>query len=57
MKIREFQVRPNIPPAIAPIREIAMNLWFSWNWEAVQLFMRLNPELWEKSYQNPVLML
>ncbi|MGA7104629.1 MAG: alpha-glucan family phosphorylase, partial [Candidatus Deferrimicrobiaceae bacterium] len=34
-----------------------MNLWFSWNWEAVQLFIRLNPELWEKTYQNPVLML
>ena len=57
MKIREFQVRPNIPPAIAPLREIAMNLWFSWNWEAVQLFMRLNPTLWEQCYQNPVLML
>lgn len=57
MKIREFQVRPNIPQAIAPLREIAMNLWFSWNWEAVQLFMRLNPELWERCYQNPVLML
>ena len=57
MKIREFQVRPNIPPAIAPLREIAMNLWFSWNWEAVQLFMRLDPVLWERCYQNPVLML
>ena len=34
-----------------------MNLWFSWNWEAVQLFIRMNPDLWEKSYQNPVLML
>ncbi len=34
-----------------------MNLWFSWNWEAVHLFIRLNPDLWEKSYQNPVLML
>jgi starch phosphorylase len=34
-----------------------MNLWYSWNWEAVQLFIRLSPDLWEKSYQNPVLML
>ena len=57
MKIREFHVRPNLPPEILPLQEIAMNLWFSWNWEAVQLFIRLNPDLWEKSYQNPVLML
>jgi len=57
MKIREFHVRPNLPPELLPLREIAMNLWFSWNWDAVQLFIRLSPGLWEKSYQNPVLML
>jgi starch phosphorylase len=57
MKFRHFHVRPDIPPAIQPLHEIAMNLWFSWNWEAVQLFIRLNPDLWEKTYQNPVLML
>ncbi len=57
MKIREFHVRPNLPPELKPLQEIAMNLWFSWNWEAVQLFIRMNPDLWEKSYQNPVLML
>ncbi len=57
MKIREFHVRPNLPPELKPLQEIAMNLWFSWNWEAVQLFIRLNPDLWERSYQNPVLML
>ena len=57
MKIREFHVRPNLPPELLPLQKIAMNLWFSWNWEAVQLFIRLSPDLWEKSYQNPVLML
>ncbi|HEU5361547.1 MAG TPA: alpha-glucan family phosphorylase [Candidatus Deferrimicrobiaceae bacterium] len=57
MKVREFHVRPNLPQELKPLQEIAMNLWFSWNWEAVQLFIRLSPDLWEKSYQNPVLML
>ncbi len=57
MRIRHFHVRPNIPKELAPLQEIARNLWFSWNWEAVQLFIRLSPSLWEKSYQNPVLML
>jgi starch phosphorylase len=57
MRVRHFHVRPNIPKELAPLQEIARNLWFSWNWEAVQLFIRLSPSLWEKSYQNPVLML
>ncbi|MDY6843867.1 MAG: alpha-glucan family phosphorylase [Thermodesulfobacteriota bacterium] len=57
MKIREFTVVPDLPEKIKHLQDLAMNMWFSWNWEAVQLFIRLDPELWEKSYQNPVLML
>lgn len=57
MKVRHFHVRPDIPAALKPLEDLARNLWFSWNWEAVQLFIRLNPKLWERSYQNPVLML
>jgi starch phosphorylase len=57
MRIRHFHVQPNIPKELAPLGEIARNLWFSWNWEAVQLFIRLNPVLWEQAYQNPVHML
>ena len=57
MNIRAFHVKPNLPEARMPLNDLAMNLWFSWNWDAVQLFIRLNPVLWEKSYQNPVLML
>src|SRR5512143_2359604 len=57
MKVRHFHVRPNIPQELLPLKDLAMNLWFSWNWEAVQLFIRLNPLLWEQSYQNPVQML
>ena len=39
------------------VLDIAYNLWFSWNWEAVELFIRLDPESWDKTYQNPALML
>ena len=57
MRVRHFHVRPNIPRELLHLHDIARNLWFSWNWEAVQLFIRLNPVLWEKAYQNPVAML
>src|SRR3990172_4631136 len=57
MRIRHFHVGQNIPKELASLEEIARNLWFSWSWEAVQLFIRLNPVLWEAAYQNPVQML
>lgn len=57
MKIRKFLVAPRIPDRIAHIKDLAMNLWFCWNWEAVRLFLRLDHRLWEACYQNPVEML
>jgi len=57
MNIHSFQVKPNLPSVLAPLRELAMNVWYSWNWDAVQLFIRLDPVLWEQCGQNPVLML
>ena len=57
MRIRQFLVLPNLPEKIYRLRELAMNMWFSWNWEIVKLFIRIDSDLWEKSYQNPIEML
>ncbi len=57
MQIKQFLVLPNLPERISRLRELAMNLWFSWNWDIVKLFIRIDSELWEKSYQNPIEML
>nr|MBN2277039.1 alpha-glucan family phosphorylase [candidate division Zixibacteria bacterium] len=57
MKIKQFLVLPNLPERISRLRELAMNMWFSWNWDIVKLFIRIDSELWEKSYQNPIEML
>jgi len=57
MKIRQFLVLPNLPEKIHRLRELAMNMWFSWNWDIVKLFIRIDSDLWEKSYQNPIEML
>lgn len=57
MKIRSFNVIPHLPAQLKPLDEMSRNLWFSWHWSAVKLFIGLNPEQWEKSYQNPVWML
>ena len=57
MKITSFTVLPETPEALSRLKEIAYNMWYSWNWEAVELFIRLDPEYWEKSYQSPINML
>ena len=57
MKVRQFNIVPNLPDSIRPLRDIAMNLWSSWNWQAAQLFIRLDAETWEKCRQNLVMTL
>ena len=57
MNITPFNVVAKLPPELEPLREIAYNIWFSWNWDAVQLFIRMETEYWERTYQNPALML
>jgi starch phosphorylase len=55
--IRTLQVHPTLPNSIQDLKEIAFNLWWAWNPDAVALFRRLDRNLWETSGHNPVLML
>jgi starch phosphorylase len=55
--IRTFQVFPDVPEPLAPLLELAHNLWWVWNPDAVELFRRLDRKLWEDVYHNPVKLL
>jgi starch phosphorylase len=57
MRILTHTVKPKIPKALAPLEDIAHNLWLSWNFEAVQLFIRLDYDIWLTCQQNPAKML
>ncbi|MDD3827013.1 MAG: alpha-glucan family phosphorylase [Anaerolineae bacterium] len=52
-----FRVVPCLPPRLERLRELAHNLWWTWNHEAIELFQRLEPDLWQSTGHNPVLML
>ena len=52
--IRKFTVIPALPPELEPLRELAYNLWWSWNHDAITLFYRLDRELWDRTEHNPV---
>ncbi|HNT05523.1 MAG TPA: DUF3417 domain-containing protein, partial [Anaerolineae bacterium] len=45
---------PSLPPALSALKELAYNLWWTWNSEAIELFRRLDREAWEQSGHNPV---
>jgi len=55
--IRTLEVQPALPDRLEPLREIAYNLLWCWQLEAVELFRRLDRGLWEKANHNPVLLL
>src|SRR5262249_23343322 len=55
--IREFLVRPAMPPALSRLAELAYNLLWSWEPIVRALFRRLDPNLWRDCGYNPVLML
>jgi starch phosphorylase len=55
--IRTFNVKPSLPERLEPLRKLAYNLYWSWSVEIQDLFRRLDPDLWDDTRHNPVLML
>src|SRR5271167_2598913 len=55
--IREFLVRPSMPPALSRMPELAYNILWSWEPIVRALFRRLDPMLWRESQYNPVVLL
>jgi starch phosphorylase len=54
MNISTYTVKPRLPILLKPLEEIARNLWLSWNYDAVQLFIRLDYDSWLQSQQSPI---
>ncbi|MFI5269307.1 MAG: DUF3417 domain-containing protein, partial [Chloroflexota bacterium] len=52
-----YSVVPSLPAVLEPLSTLAFNLHWEWDPEAIDLFRRLDPNLWEASGHNPVLML
>jgi starch phosphorylase len=48
-----LEVQPKIPRRLARLRDLAGNLWYSWDRATHELFARLDPELWNAAGHNP----
>jgi glycogen phosphorylase len=55
--IQTFNVRPSLPESLQPLLRIAHNLRWSWDHAGIDLFRRLDSNLWETCNRNPVLLL
>jgi glycogen phosphorylase len=55
--VKEFLVRPALPPSLNRLSELAYNLLWSWDHSIRSLFRRLDPALWKQSNHNPIQLL
>ena len=55
--VHTFSVVPSLPKPIEGLRAVAHNLRWCWSHESVELFRRLDHDLWETTGHNPVLLL
>ncbi len=55
--VKKFKVVPNLPEKLKPLLDIASNMWWVWNFEAIELFRRLDVDLWRVVSHNPMKML
>lgn len=50
----KMTVVPELPERIKRLRDLAYNLWWSWNPHALQVYEQIDPALWAECQQNPV---
>ncbi len=53
----EIPNRFSLPHRIRRLSDLAYNLWWTWNLDSQRLFNRVDKELWERVYHNPVIFL
>jgi phosphorylase/glycogen(starch) synthase len=51
---KKVLIQPSIPEKLQALKKLSLNLWWSWNIDAQELFASINPVLWEKTSGNPV---
>src|SRR5512140_2572508 len=55
--LKQFLVKPALPPALSRLPELGLNLMWSWHHPQRAVFRRLEPAIWKASNHNPVVML
>ena len=56
-KLKRIFIEPKLPASLAPLNELAHNLWWSWQHDAIDLFKNIDPQRFEALNYNPVALL
>ena len=51
---KKILIKPSIPKSLESLQRLSKNLWWTWNYEASELFEMLNCKLWKKLKYNPI---
>ncbi len=51
---KKILIQNKLPESLVPLKKLAYNLWWSWNYKAVNLFEKIDPEKWKLYEFNPV---
>ncbi|BAU23279.1 alpha-glucan phosphorylase [Caldimicrobium thiodismutans] len=54
MEFKKFFVYPRFPESLEKLVTISYNLWFTWDFDALSLFYRMDAELFRKVKHNPI---
>jgi glycogen phosphorylase len=52
--IQAYQVAPKLPEPLSFLGILIRNMWWVWKSDAIELFRRIDPRLWEESDRNPI---
>ncbi len=52
-----FIAQQHLSEKLKKLEELSKNLWWTWNYEAVDLFESIDPVLWKKHEHNPISLL
>ncbi len=55
--LRTLTAVAELPQSLIRLRELARNVWWSWSKGGRELFMSLNPNVWDSSDHNPIRMI
>lgn len=54
---KKMIIHSDLPEQLKALEELSMNLWWCWNYEAIELFESISPEHWKKVEKNPISLL
>lgn len=54
---KRINVKADIPKNLNGLYDMSRNLWWSWNYDAEELFRIIDPDFWHKNCHNPISLL